>query len=289
MRINGTSTDAGLGVRSATTPTRTASSPKTYQYATPDGRFVYFSSGEKLTNNSQAEPGVPDLYRYDVASGDAGRPDHRRSRRRRRPGRDRRQRQRQPRLLRGQRLARARRRRPAGSTSTSATARTTTFITALDPRFEDTSNWAPEGSSKTGRVTPSGSALLFSSRAPQLGYDNAGLHEFYVYDLASDSFQCISCRPNGEPGDRRRGNRPAADGRDLAQRPADLRAPQPVRGRLDGVLHQPRPAASTPTRTASTTPTCGSDGDIRAASRPGRASTSRRSSTPRRAATTRSS
>ena len=33
--------------------------PKTYQYATPDGRFVYFTSGEKLTNNSQAEPGNP--------------------------------------------------------------------------------------------------------------------------------------------------------------------------------------------------------------------------------------
>ena len=33
--------------------------PKSYQYATPDGRFVYFTSGEKLTNNSQAEPGAP--------------------------------------------------------------------------------------------------------------------------------------------------------------------------------------------------------------------------------------
>ena len=49
---------------------------------------------------------------------------------------------------------------------------TTTFITALDPGFGDTLNWALD-SQKTGRVNPSGSALLFSSRAPQLGYDNA--------------------------------------------------------------------------------------------------------------------
>ena len=76
---------------------------------------------------------------------------------------------------------------------------TTRFITALDPSFSDTSNWTTDGSSKTGRVTPNGSTLLFSSHAQQLGYDNAGFQEFYVYDLASDSFQCISCRPNGDP------------------------------------------------------------------------------------------
>ena len=75
---------------------------------------------------------------------------------------------------------------------------TTTFITALDPGFGDTLNWALD-TQKTGRVNPSGSALLFSSRAPQLGYDNAGFMEFYVYDLAGDSFECISCRPNGVP------------------------------------------------------------------------------------------
>ena len=55
--------------RSATTPDPNGVQPKTYQYATPDGRFVYFNSGEKLTNNSQAEPGIPDLYRYDVDTG----------------------------------------------------------------------------------------------------------------------------------------------------------------------------------------------------------------------------
>ncbi len=49
--------------RPSTSPSRSAASPdpngvqpKAYQYATPDGRFVYFTSGEKLTNNSQAEP-----------------------------------------------------------------------------------------------------------------------------------------------------------------------------------------------------------------------------------------
>ena len=109
--------------RSATTPDPNGVQPKTYQYATPDGHFVYFSSGEKLTNNSQAEPGAPDLYRYDFATGDAGRPDHRRSRRRRRPGRDRGQRQRQPRLLRGERRSSRPAPPTARRTSTSATAR----------------------------------------------------------------------------------------------------------------------------------------------------------------------
>ena len=40
---------------------------------------------------------------------------------------------------------------------------------------------------------------MFSSRAQQLGYDNAGFVELYIYDLASNSFACMSCRPNGAP------------------------------------------------------------------------------------------
>src|SRR4029078_1664732 len=50
-------------------PDRTGWTDKPSQFAPTDGGAACFSSGEKLTNNSQAEPGVPDLYRYDVASG----------------------------------------------------------------------------------------------------------------------------------------------------------------------------------------------------------------------------
>ncbi len=57
----------GLGLQ-RTNPDPNGVQPKGYWYATPDGSAAFFTSGEKLTNNSQAEPGVPDLYRYNVAT-----------------------------------------------------------------------------------------------------------------------------------------------------------------------------------------------------------------------------
>jgi hypothetical protein len=40
--------------------------PAVFRGATPDGRFVFFTSQAKLTDDSQAEPGSPELYRYDL-------------------------------------------------------------------------------------------------------------------------------------------------------------------------------------------------------------------------------
>ena len=174
--------------------------PKSYQDATPNGRFVYFTSGEKLTNNSQAEPGVPDLYRYDVESGalvdlttadpdgagvmgvlgvsDNGN-----------------------RVYFGASGALA-----PGATDNAANlyvrdGSTTTFIADLDLNNfpSDADNWATQATSKLSRVTPSGDSLFFGSRHEQLGYDNAGFMEFYVYDLAANEFTCVSCRPGGQP------------------------------------------------------------------------------------------
>ena len=73
----------------------------------------------------------------------------------------------------------------------------TSFIATLNP-FES-ENWSTQGGAKFGHVNASGAQLLFGTRSPQLGYDNAGFVQFYVYDLASDSFSCISCDPSGDP------------------------------------------------------------------------------------------
>ena len=185
--------------------------------------------------------------------------------------------------------ARSRRARPtARPTSTSATAPADALHHRRSTRSRTRATGAPDGPSKTGRVTPNGSTMLFSSRAPQLGYDNAGHLEFYVYDLASDSFQCISCVPNGDPATSDAVIDQPPRRRVLVQRLPDVPAPQPVRRRLDGVLHLSRSGWSAPTRTASTTPICGRTGSS-SSCRAARAPTTPPSSTHRRAATTPSS
>ena len=217
--------------------------PKSYQDATPNGRFVYFTSGEKLTNNSQAEPGVPDLYRYDVETdglvdlttadpdgagvqGVLGVSDN------------------GSRVYFGASGALA-----PGATDNAANlyvrdGSTTTFIADLDLNNfpSDADNWATQATSKLSRVTPSGDSLFFGSRHEQLGYDNAGFMEFYVYDLGANEFACVSCRPNGAP---------ATADTILAQAPGPvsltglepLPAPELLRRWDDGVLHQPGAAA----------------------------------------------
>ena len=284
VRIDRSSTDhASASQRN--NPDPNGVQPKTYQYATPDGRFVYFNSGEKLTNNSQAEPGNPDLYRYDVDSGglvdltvgdpdgagvqgvigvsDSGNRVYFAATGQLAPG--------------------------AADPGLNLYVRdgaTTTFITALDPSFGDTVNWGLDNA-KTGRVNPSGSALLFSSRAPQLGYDNAGFTEFYRYDLSSDEFVCISCRPDGQPA--------TAD--------AAINSPPTGSVSLGGMSTYERRNLSTDGTTAfftSREPLRPDDTNgqwdaymwedgASSCCRPGRAGRCRRSSTPRRAATTRSS
>lgn len=42
--------------------------PAYWRAATPNGRYVFFTSEEKLTNDATAAAGRPDLYRFDVAS-----------------------------------------------------------------------------------------------------------------------------------------------------------------------------------------------------------------------------
>ena len=196
VRTDGTDT-VQVSASQRTNPDPNGVQPKGYWYATPDGSAAFFTSGEKLTNNSQAEPGVPDLYRYNVDTdtlvdlttadpdgagiqGVLGASDS------------------------GGRVYFA----ASGALAPGAVdgetnlyvrdGTQTTFITGLD-QFGDGDNWNAGGGFKTSRVSPSGGTVLFSSRRQQLGYDNAGHLEFYIYDLAADELSCISCNPNGDP------------------------------------------------------------------------------------------
>lgn len=78
------------------------------------------------------------------------------------------------------------------------------FVATLDPSDPDFGG-ASAGSptrypfARHVRLTPDGSELLFESRAPVISYDNAGHVEVYVYDSATQTVTCASCRPSGAP------------------------------------------------------------------------------------------
>jgi hypothetical protein len=180
-----------------TTPDPDGVQAKNYQYATPDGAQVFFTSGEKLTDDSVATGANPDLYRYDVSSGDLtdittqdaagagvqgvlGISDSG-----------------------GRVYFSATGNLAAGATPGTpnlyvSEGTTTTFIATLD-QFSDSENWGSDFNSKTARVSPDGSFLLFSSIHQQTSYNNGGFREFYRYDLSDGTTQCVSCNPSGAP------------------------------------------------------------------------------------------
>lgn len=52
---------------------------------------------------------------------------------------------------------------------------------------------------ESSRTTPSGSFLLFESRAKLTAYENAGHIEIYRYDAEAHTLVCVSCNPAGTP------------------------------------------------------------------------------------------
>ncbi|HEV3070533.1 MAG TPA: hypothetical protein VGY76_03795 [Solirubrobacteraceae bacterium] len=77
---------------------------------------------------------------------------------------------------------------------------TVSFIAALSA--EDQNNWRPRpfvGMTHASRVTPDGRTLLFSSQRQLTSYDNRGFNEFYRYDAVSGRLVCVSCAPSGAP------------------------------------------------------------------------------------------
>lgn len=68
-----------------------------------------------------------------------------------------------------------------------------------------TRNWAPnqgtlgEVRPRTGRVTPDGKTMLFSSVTNLTDYDSRGKVEQYRYRVGSGGFTCVTCRPSNLP------------------------------------------------------------------------------------------
>ncbi len=80
-----------------------------------------------------------------------------------------------------------------------------TVTTQPDPviGLSDSTDWSsqlfPSHRSTRAQVTPDGRHLLFTTRAPQPGFDNAGHSEVYLYDASgSGSLECVSCDPGGQ-------------------------------------------------------------------------------------------
>jgi hypothetical protein len=195
MRSGGTTTD--ISESQATTPDPNGPQDKNYWYATPDGSQVFFSSAEKLTDDATATPGVADLYRYDVGSGDLtdlttqdgdgagisgviGVSDD------------------------GDQVYFA----ATGALADGATdgqpnlyvsdGGTPTFIATLSSSdFKDSNNWATQFTSKNGRVTADGRYLMFSSVNRLTGFENSNFQEIYRYDNLTGDVKCISCGPRG--------------------------------------------------------------------------------------------
>lgn len=67
----------------------------------------------------------------------------------------------------------------------------------------DGSDWSPGLADRTAQVTPDGEHLVFVSRRNLTGYENAGHTEVYLYDARSttqpEALRCVACEPSGEP------------------------------------------------------------------------------------------
>ncbi len=51
----------------------------------------------------------------------------------------------------------------------------------------------------TARTNPSGTVLVFASRAQLTGYENQGFAQIYRYDVDDGSLTCVSCNPSNAP------------------------------------------------------------------------------------------
>jgi len=60
-------------------------------------------------------------------------------------------------------------------------------------------DWQPGLGYRTAEVTPDGHNLVFESYRSLTGYNSDGLSEVFVYDAAIGHIFCASCNPSGEP------------------------------------------------------------------------------------------
>lgn len=68
---------------------------------------------------------------------------------------------------------------------------------------EDTGDWSGDPGRRTAEVSADGQSVVFMSRMPLTGYDSVldgtPLEEVFVYDANADRLLCASCSPSGEP------------------------------------------------------------------------------------------
>ena len=214
LRQNGaTTTQIDLSQCTQTPTCRSGSGPDYFWTGSTDGSLAYFTSQDRLTNDSTANSngtGSGDLYGYDANTGQLAdlTVDHAAN------GAD----------VQGVIgasgdgsyvyfvangvLARGGHAGSCGSGVTGATCNlyvwhdgTTTFVARLDD--SDNGIWTSSGAfvaSEFAQVSADGLHLLFTSvAAPASGYDNAGHSEVYRYDAASGTTTCVSCDPTGAP------------------------------------------------------------------------------------------
>lgn len=177
-----------------------------FGYAPPDGSAVFFTSPQKLTDDSSpSTEGGEDLYRYDVESGDLTDLTV------------------VPSSENGAEVLGVLGGSTDGSIVYFASRR------ALAPGAEDGSDnlfvWRDDGSAKgviefvvkdvqernylpsesrlnnpkPARVTPDGSKVLFSSTQSLTDYPTNGTLQAYLYDAVTDQVHCVSCNPMGGP------------------------------------------------------------------------------------------
>ncbi len=213
VRENGTTT---VQVSASRRSVAEAEGPAYWRAATPDGRYAFFTSETKLTDDSTASPGRPDLYRFaveneeliDLTSSDP-------------EGAN---------VLGTLGVSAdgsyvyfvATGTLTGGAVEGSANlyewhagvnGNTTILVAGLDPSLDE-ANWrdfvnggegeGPAEGGKSSRVTPGGTRVLFSTFTPlKPGYDNAGHDELYLFDatlpVSPDNPACMSCNPSGRP------------------------------------------------------------------------------------------
>lgn len=205
LRVNGTSTkhvsasqrtnDSGPGGTDPEGP-----QPAAWQYSTPDGSVIYFTSTEKLTNNSTADvaANVADLYAYDVASGELSDLSVSTSS--------------EPAGVRGMLGASADGAyvyfAATGVLAPGAIAEPETANIYVwhagqvsyigSAPFSERNIWnnnAQDAGKEQARVTRDGKVVLFITRTQLTSYDNAGYQQIYRYDAVSESLTCVSCNP----------------------------------------------------------------------------------------------
>jgi hypothetical protein len=201
LRDGATTIHVSAPQRPVNGPDPDGTQPAYFRGASRDGSVVFFTSPEKLTDDSTAAAGSPELYRYNVESGElsdltvAG------------PG-------------------------GAGVLGTSwvsdvgdriyfaATAALAPGATAGEPNLylwsdaggapeisfiatalpgEGAAWSAPEDAKPTTRVTHDGRYFAFETAAPVPGSDSAGFNQVYLYDAEADDLVCASCDPQGSP------------------------------------------------------------------------------------------